>query len=151
MVGLKDSSGDMGYFHQLLAAFEGRSFALLMGHEWLFGESLLFGARGGVPGGANVVPQWFVELYEAGLRGDLVALREAQKKILLFSELYRVGQYRSAGIKGIKGALSLLGLCRAILAEPFQSFEEPELEKIKDILARLGLIQRPRVKESVRT
>ncbi|MBL8992605.1 MAG: dihydrodipicolinate synthase family protein [Spirochaetia bacterium] len=137
VVGIKDSSGDMSYFHQLLRAFDGSDFSVLMGHEHLIGEALLFGASGGVPGGANVAPSWFVQLDLAARSGDPTALTAAQKKILSLSELYQTGPYQSSGIKGIKCALSLLGLCCETPALPFQSFTGAEQEKIKTILHSL--------------
>lgn len=139
IVGLKDSSGDMAYFHQLLRSFAGSDFSLLMGHEHLLGEAVLFGASGGVPGGANVAPKWFIDLFHAARTGDLHALGESQKKVLALSDLYQIGKYRSSGIKGIKSALSVLGLCEEVMALPFESFLTPEREAIKNVLQSLRL------------
>jgi len=70
VVGIKDSSGDMGYFHQvgrLLA--ERPEWSLLIGPEDLLADAvLLAGAHGGVNGGANLAPRLYVELYEAAVR-----------------------------------------------------------------------------------
>jgi len=56
----------------------------------------------------------------------------------LSSTIYAVGQHSSAFIKGLKCALSCLGICDDAMAEPFQRFAPPERERIQNHLAELG-------------
>lgn len=142
VIGIKDSSGNMVYFHDLLRfAGERRDFSVLMGPEELLGEAMLFGAHGGIPGGANIAPRLYVRIVEAARNHDAGTVIELQAQILKLREIYRIGRYASNVIKGIKCALSLLGICSDGMAEPFHSFRAPEREKTRAILSDLGLIK----------
>ena len=135
VIGIKDSSGDMGYFHRLLAAMRAKpAFSLLMGSEVLIGEAVLFGACGGVPGGASIAPRLFVNLYEAALARRIDEVLDLQRRVVDLGAVYRIGRYVSGGIKGIKTALSLSGICSDHLAEPFHHFERAEREQVRRIL-----------------
>lgn len=136
VVGIKDSSGDMGYFHKLRHLLEGRTdFPVLVGPEELLMESLLMGAQGGICGGANLFPNLFVELYEAASARDFKRASELHAKVLrLGSGIYGIGQYKSSYLKGLKCALSCLGICSDFLAEPFHKFHERERERVKAAL-----------------
>jgi 4-hydroxy-tetrahydrodipicolinate synthase len=71
IVGVKDSSGDLGYFEQLLAvARERPDWSVLVGPEHLLADAVERGGQGGVNGGANLCPRLFVELYAAACRHD---------------------------------------------------------------------------------
>ncbi len=63
-VGIKDSSGDFGYFLQLLRKTP-ESFAVLQGFDNLLIPSLRAGADGGIHALSNVIPSIFAEAYEA--------------------------------------------------------------------------------------
>ncbi len=75
IIGLKDSSANMIYFHQLQMLFKDKpDFTLLIGSEELLGEAVLSGGHGGVCGGANLAPRLYVLLYEAAVAKDLIAV-----------------------------------------------------------------------------
>lgn len=141
VAGIKDSSGDMIYLHRLVGMLKQRpDWSLLVGPEELMPEAVLFGAHGGINGGANVYPRLYVDLYEAAARGDLAAVRDLHRRVMgISSGLYTVGRHRSAIIKGIKCALALLGICDDYMAEPFHRFREPERSQVRDRLVALGL------------
>ncbi len=143
IVGIKDSSGDMGYLHQVgrLVA-EQPGWSVLVGPEDLLAEAvLLAGAHGGVNGGANLMPRLYVELYEAAARRDLARVAALHARVVqVVGTLYAVGHHGSAIIKGLKCALSLLGICDDFMAEPFHRFREPERDQIRRHLQDLGLL-----------
>ena len=71
VVGLKDSSGNMGYFNRLLELRGQRpDWTLVTGPEELLAESVLLGGHGGVNGGANIFPRLYVSLHAAAEAGD---------------------------------------------------------------------------------
>lgn len=140
IIGVKDSSGDLGYFDQLLAiARERPDWSVLVGPEHLLADAVLRGAQGGVNGGANLHPRLFVALYEAACRGDMATVGRLREEVFKLGRIYQIGRHASAIIKGLKCALSLRGICDDRLAEPFQRFEPPEREKVRQILEGLQL------------
>jgi dihydrodipicolinate synthase/N-acetylneuraminate lyase len=142
VVGLKDSSGSMIYFQRLISVFQDRpEFSLLIGPEELLSESVLLGGHGGVNGGANLHPRLYVELYEAAARRDLDRVAALQRQVMRISTgIYSVGQFGSSYLKGLKCALSILGICNDFMAEPFHRFNPPERERIQQGLRSLGLL-----------
>jgi dihydrodipicolinate synthase/N-acetylneuraminate lyase len=142
VIGLKDSSGNMNYFHQLQLLFKDKpDFSLFVGPEELLAESLLLGGDGGVNGGANFYPTLYVEVYNAAQNRDLDTVIKLHEKIMKIREsIYSVGKYGSSIIKGTKCALSIMGICDDFMAEPFHRFKEAEREIVRQHLISLGLL-----------
>jgi len=140
IVGLKDSSANMFYYHQLQHRLQGRDdFSLLVGPEELLAEAVLLGGHGGVPGGANMKPQLYVDLYNASLAGDLDKINKLHNEVMEISQkIYTVGAY-SSYLRGLKCALSCMGICSDALAEPFRPFEGEERKKIAQYVEELEL------------
>jgi len=141
VAGLKDSSGNMVYFHQLVRELAQRpDWTLLVGPEELLGESVLLGGHGGVSGGANLCPKLYVALYEAAFRNDVHRVMELHAQVMRISgTIYKVGRHGSAFIKSVKCALSVLGICDDFLAEPFHRFREQERERVGAYLQEFGI------------
>jgi 2-dehydro-3-deoxy-D-pentonate aldolase len=140
VVGVKDSSGDLDYFEQVLAISRGRpDWSVLIGPEHLLADAVRLGGHGGVNGGANLHPRLFVELCEAARCGDAPRVAELQTQVLELGRVYQVGQHASAIIKGLKCALSLLGICDDFMAEPFRRFRPDNREQVSVILQELHL------------
>jgi len=142
IIGLKDSSGNMIYFHRAVGLLKHRpDWTLLIGPEEMLADAVFAGGHGGVNGGANFHPRLYVELFRAAQAGDNARVRELHAQVMHISDnLYRVGRHSSAIIKGIKCALSLLGVCDDFMAEPFHRFRGPEREKVQHLLAGLNLL-----------
>ena len=145
VVGFKDSSANGVYFQSVMHAMRGReNFSMLVGPEEMTAECVMMGAHGGVNGGANMFPQLYVSLYEAAKRRDIARVHELQRVVMqISSSIYNVGQHGSSYLKGLKCALSLLGICGDTLAEPFFHFREPERQKVAAALEK--------VKETLKT
>lgn len=143
VIGMKDSSGNMVYFHQLARLLPERpDWTLLMGPEELLAESVLLGGHGGVCGGANLCPRLYVDLYEAARAKDMARVVELHARVMhISSTLYKVGRHGSAFIKGLKCALSELGICDDFMAEPFHRFRGPEREAVRRHLDGLGVVR----------
>ncbi|HEY3898556.1 MAG TPA: dihydrodipicolinate synthase family protein [Chthoniobacter sp.] len=141
IAGLKDSSANMVYFHQLIGLLPERpDWSLLIGPEELLAESLLLGGHGGVCGGANLQPRLYVDLYEACLAGQLDRAQALHARVMrISSTLYHVGRHSSAFLKAIKCALHETGICDDFLAEPFHRFREEERARVRTVLADLGI------------
>lgn len=145
VVGLKDSSGDMAYLKSVLGlvAEKRPDWPLLVGPEHLLADAVALGAAGGVPGGANLAPRLFVELFQAASARDTQSLEELQTRVERLQELYSIGKYGSAFVKGVKCALELCGVCSGQLAAPFDAFRAPERRRVSawlDSFASTGLL-----------
>jgi 4-hydroxy-tetrahydrodipicolinate synthase len=142
IVGMKDSSGMMTYFNQVLGLMKHRpDWTVLIGYEELIAQATLLGGHGGVPGGANIFPRLYVALFDAARQGDLPRTRDLQQRVQqVVDSLYRVGKHPSTTVKGIKCAVSCLGLCSDFMAEPFHRFREPERRRIEGALEALAAV-----------
>ena len=141
VIGLKDSSANMVYFHQLQQIFKDQNdFRLFIGPEELLGETLVLGGHGGVCGGGNLIPELFVELYEKFIEGDFKKMGILHERIMQISTtIYSVGKYKSSYLKGLKCSLALMGICDDFMAEPFHRFRVSESNMIRQYLIDLGL------------
>lgn len=141
VVGFKDSSANSVYFQSVMHAMRDRKdFSMLVGPEEITGESVLMGAHGGVNGGANMFPELYVALYNAAKDRNIDEVRRLQKIVMqISSTIYTVGQHGSSYLKGLKCALSLLGVCSDVVADPFHKFNTPEREKIREALMALPM------------
>lgn len=140
IVGLKDSSANMVYFQTLMHMLaDCPDFALFVGPEELTAECVMMGAAGGVNGGANMFPGLYVELYQAALAHDLETIKKLQWQVMRIStSLYSIGRYSSSYLKGLKCALSLLGICDDYISYPYRRFRNEEREKVRAALTALG-------------
>ncbi len=136
IIGLKDSSGNMTYFHRAAGLLRHRpDWSLLMGPEELLADAVLAGGHGGVNGGANLFPKLYVKLHAAATSGDLELVKKLHAQVMRVSgELYGIGRHSSAIIKGLKCALSLRGVCDDFMAEPFHRFRDGERAKVRQFL-----------------
>lgn len=146
IIGLKDSSCNMIYFHQaLMLAKQRPDWPVLMGPEEMLFDAVLAGGHGGVNGGANIFPKLYVRLFELARSGDVARARELHQLVLRVSgSLYRIGRHSSSIIKGIKCALACLGVCDDFMAEPFHRFRDEQralvLQRVLELKAEVERI-----------
>lgn len=138
IAGLKDSSADLIYLQRVLRLTAWRpDFSVLVGPEEILGQAMMLGARGGVCGGANLLPELYVQLWCAAEQkryDDVVCLG---RKVMDLSEaLYRVGDPSTSYFRGIKYALEADGICSGLPAPPLAPFSESEKAAIRGWLAR---------------
>ena len=86
-------------------------------------------------------PELYVAMYEAASQRDINRVLQLQQYIMQIStSIYTVGKHGSSYLKGLKCALSLLGIINDdFVASPFYKFEEPERDKIRLALAALPI------------
>ncbi|MCC7042363.1 MAG: dihydrodipicolinate synthase family protein [Acidobacteria bacterium] len=141
VAGIKDSSGDLDYFRSVLSlARETRpDWSVFIGPEEHLAEAVGLGADGGVSGGAQIAPKLFVDVHAAAVAGDMRRLAVLQADVITLGRIYAVGRHASAVVKGTKCALSLMGLCRDVMAEPLTKFEAPERAAVRAVLESLHI------------
>ena len=140
IAGMKDSSGDMAYFHQLLRGLQKRpEFTLLVGPEELMAESVLMGAHGGVNGGSNLWPRLYTTLYEAARSGNLAVVARLQPVVVeACGRLFDAGSYGEHYLEGLKYAAHLLGLCSPAVSMPYGQLSDSGKREIEQVVAEIG-------------
>jgi len=138
-IGIKDSSGDLGYLYALIEEFkDSPDFSIICGTEIFIPESVIFGGRGGIAGGANIFPGLFVNYYEAALANDLYKISRLREIVIqIEKKIYNIGTSAAKHIKSIKCALSVLEICNDFVAQPFQQFGLNEKEQMKQNINEL--------------
>ena len=142
VVGFKDSSANAVYFQSVMYKMQHRKdFAMLVGPEEITGECVLLGAQGGINGGANMFPELYVGMYNAAKKRDMETVLKLQQLIMQIStSIYTVGKHGSSYLKGLKCALSILGIINDdFVASPFYKFEAPERARIQEALNALPI------------
>ena len=136
IVGLKDSGLNMGYFHAVREGVRSRTdFSLLVGPDDLLAEAVLLGAHGGMAGGSNVNPRLFVELYEAAAAGDVNRVATLHQQAIRFDNaVYRSAEDPNNPLRGLKAALSIMGICGTAVTPPLRPISTRERETIAQYL-----------------
>jgi len=139
-VGIKDSSGDMSYLFSLIHEFkESPEFAIIAGTELFLPDTILQGGHGAVAGGANLYPRLFVDLYNASLDKDFELIAKLREKVMMIDRtIFNVGNHKSRIIKGIKCALSAMGICNDYVATPLRKFRTDDRKKIEQHIVELN-------------
>ena len=132
VVGLKDSSGDLEYFHELqrrLKVFP--NFSLMIGSESILARALRDGAHGGVSGSSNVWPKLFTGLYDAVKAGDPTAIANSTAAVADWkTRLKRAAGSRSS-IEAFKAALARRRLIASpALARPATPWTAEEIRRL---------------------
>ena len=143
VIGFKDSSGNGTYFQSVLHAMSDRDdFSFFVGPEEMMAEAVVMGADGGVNGGANIFPKLYVDLYHDAVEGNSNRVQQLQAKVMqVSSTIYNVGKNGSSFLMGMKCALSVLGLCQNVLAQPYQNFDSEHSAVILKALNDLQLLK----------
>ncbi len=141
VIGFKDSSANGAYFQSVVYEMRDRKdFSIFVGPEEMMAEVVLLGANGGVNGGANIFPELYVALYNAAVAKDIDQVRVLQMQVMsVCAKLYTIGYNGSSYLKGVKEALSEMGICSGVLAAPFSEFGEEQKSKIKTAIKELQL------------
>ena len=137
IIAMKDSSSVIALFNKFRVALEpfAEKFSLFMGPDEAMGEAVLMGADGGVCTGANLWPAQFKAMYLAAKAGDVENVRRLQRFTTMSSYLlYGLGQGQIGFLKGVKCALSEMGLIQNVLASPFVPFDGLKQKAVRSAL-----------------
>jgi len=145
IAGLKDSSGEAGNFRYVINDLADTKVWCMTGGELAVDGELLLGARGVVPGLANVDPAGYVRLYDATQRGDWETARREQDRLCRLFEIVRCGRPRTspgaAGLGSFKTALKAMGIiAHNTTARPQRTLNTEEAVQISAILRSAGLL-----------
>lgn len=131
----KDTSGNAPAFTEVLLQYSDKITAL-NGWDTLTFYGLAAGAKGGVWGAANIIPELAVELWDAvAVNGDLKKGRELWAKIFPLCKFLESHDYASA----IKTGMELRGWKTGGLRKPFHLLEGDLKAELAQILKDAGV------------
>ena len=144
---IKDSSGDLTLFGDLVSTADATGLAVYVGVDSLVPTAIGLGGRGALVGSANVVPEALlrvIALARAADAGQLAALWPALRSLLRFLE----GSSNYVAL--CKAGLALRGLDVGGVRPPYQMPEDAETRTLRGLLAgvekafgRLGATMAP--------
>ena len=142
VIGLKDSSMDMGYFRQVGQILPQRpDWSLLVGSERAMVETMKLGGHGCVGGAGNVWPRLLVDLYEAIGGGDAAAVRKLDAAVQRVAEIFAATELENGAIHALKWAASRLGLCDPRVSPPLLALSPARREAVQRKLEETGLLE----------
>lgn len=134
IVGLKDSSRDLEYLQELVAAtVEADNFHLYTGTDTMLVASALAGADGSIAASANLVPELAVQILDL-VSTDLPRAIELQRRLTDIVGACRKGTPPS----GWKAALSTLGLCLPTPVPPALPLAADAMDQLRRELAAIS-------------
>jgi len=137
VVGAKDSSGDMTQTGEYIRRTRGTGFKVMAGRDTMVLATLVYGGVGCVATTANIAPALVVKIYDRYLAGDLKGALEAQYELAPLRLAFNLGSWPVV----TKDALNLLGFAAGAPILPNTSCSGPAQEKLKRVLADLGLLR----------
>lgn len=132
IVGLKEALGSIDQVLDILA-FTGDKLAMLSGEDSLVHATMASGGCGVISATANIIPEIFVELTTAALKGDWERARRAQFKALPIVR----AMFMETNPIPVKTALALQGIIKySAVRLPLVPAEAATVEKIRAVLAQ---------------
>jgi 4-hydroxy-2-oxoglutarate aldolase len=139
IIGLKDSSGDLGWLAEVLARVP-EDFTVLSGHAFTLFAALSLGASGGILAVADAIPEPFVAVYNKFVAGDREAALEIQKAVIPPARII-LGRH---GVPGLKAAMDVRGFYGGPPRPPMLPADDEAKKEINDALEQMvdtGLLQ----------
>jgi 4-hydroxy-tetrahydrodipicolinate synthase len=97
-------------------------------------------------GGSNVWPRLFVALYEAAAAQDVSRVFALHQQAVQFDNaIYRSADHTANPLRGLKCALSLMGICSAYLTPPLGSYSNKERERVQQYLRQVDVFSMPMI------
>jgi 2-dehydro-3-deoxy-D-pentonate aldolase len=143
IVGMKDSSGSIGFLADLTELARGRpDFHVLVGSDYLFTDCIRLGGHGAVIGSPYLAPPLCRDLYEALRAGDLQRAEPLQRKLnAVTSRIFFSQANDDLGvIKSIKTCLAVKGLCTPTMSWPHQPLSADAERHLSETMRELNLL-----------
>jgi 4-hydroxy-tetrahydrodipicolinate synthase len=135
IIGVKDATGNLARpSRERLAC--GREWRLLSGEDATALGYMAHGGHGCISVTANVAPRLCSEFQEACMRGDFVAARALQDKLMPLHDAL----FCEPSPAPVKYAASLLGLCHNEVRAPMMPLTKGGQEKVRDAMIAAGLL-----------
>jgi len=126
IVGMKDSSMNFDNFYDLVQAKKPHHSAI-MGNDAQILPALTIGGQGAVSAGATAIPEPYLKLYDAYVRGDLAEARKWQTVCAQVKKMF-VKPYPIAPQKQV---LAWRGICGPDVRAPLRRMTDEETEQLR--------------------
>ncbi|MFP4000370.1 MAG: dihydrodipicolinate synthase family protein [Thermoplasmata archaeon] len=138
LIGLKDSSGDIGFFYQSLNEVQSKrdDFVFFGGNDSLILTYLMMGGDGSVTAVGNAFPGLVADIFEEYMSGNIETAKDKQKKVWKIKDIFSGYPTMSA----VKGTLKVLGEDFGGPRRPLQSLNDRELKKLERKLKDINVI-----------
>ena len=139
IIGVKDTRAN--YFQmQQLKLLNGGDINVINGPDESLICGLVMGADCGIGTTYNVMPDWFVKLYDEYRKGNLPEAQKWQQKInRVIVALFEASPHSI--IRSVKATLKLQGIDVGDCVFPFQKFRPDEMEVLRELLNKAGLFE----------
>lgn len=141
VIGIKDSSRDLEYFENVVAASRSSVFSVLTGSDSMLLACGILGGSGTIAASVNVVPGMVTSLWDAINTGSWETARELQNKLLEIVKICREPGFPF----GWKAALSLQGVCSNYVASPNLPASESAVKRLALRLDEVGVVLGSRI------
>jgi 4-hydroxy-tetrahydrodipicolinate synthase len=141
IAGIKDSSGDMITFAELLF-MQSDSFRVLQGREQLIAASAALGCTGVVSAMSNFAPRLLRQVLNAARRADLAASAKLQEDTSKLARLFNEGCWLAA----LKAALNATGFAAGVPSPPLPHLTTDQSSRIDALIREAeaqGWLTRP--------
>jgi len=135
LFGIKEASGQMSRYLELLASLKGRDFLVLSGDDGLACEAMLAGAAGVISVTANVAPAAMAAMAHAALAGNARLAQELDARLQPLHEAL----FLEANPIPVKWAACELGLIPAGIRLPLTPLAEGFRPAVRGALRHAGL------------
>ncbi len=135
IVGIKDSSGDLAKMGAVISAAP-RGFQVLAGSGSFFLPALAIGAVGLIAALVNIAAADLARIQTLFRDGQIGDARNLQQKLIETNSAVT----SRFGVAGLKAALDLLGFYGGPVRSPLQPLIADDIEELKNILVRAGLL-----------
>lgn len=136
IIGMKDSSGNIGQLVEFKSVINKDEFNLLVGTASAWFPALTLGIEGAIMALANCSPNECIEVQKYYENGDWEKAREIYERMYPVNKAV-TGTY---GIAGLKYACDLLGFEGGIVRYPLLSLKEEEKTKVREILVKAQVL-----------
>lgn len=136
IMGLKDSSGDLGTLLEI-ARKTRDDFLLFQGKDGILLPSLLIGCSGGINATTNIKPSLAVRVYDAFIEGNLEKAKKLQLERL--TPLFEACSIHGVFPAGFKDAAKMIGMDVGPPRSPIRTLTYEEKENLKKALIKLEL------------
>lgn len=126
VIGIKNSMDDMVRLCNLVDQTPD-DFDVIQGSDILLSSGLLYGAAGSVSGNSNVFPEFFVQLYDAYLEGDIKEVKRIQKIISEIAMVLKNG----SNLAYFKRALEIRGLRPSYTRKPIKDLNKNQFSELE--------------------